>query len=121
MAFYGAKPDFNRAKQPYKNQNDERIRRLMAEGKGARLYDRWNANRVENVPKVKTGHRCRMPIQAMKSIIGILPDGIGAIDPFLGSGTTAAACAGPGVPFIGYETVEECAETAIERVRERRE
>ena len=88
VAFYGVKPDFNRVKQPYKNQNDKRIRKLMAEGKGARLYDWWNVNQVKNVSKVKTGHPCQMPIQVMKNIIGILPDGIGAIDPFLGSGTT---------------------------------
>lgn len=46
VAFYGVKPDFNRVKQPYKNQNDKRIRKLMAEGKGARLYDWWNVNQV---------------------------------------------------------------------------
>lgn len=49
-----------------------------------------------------------------------LPDGIGAIDPFLGSGTTAVACAEPGVPFIGYEIVEEYAEMANERVKEQK-
>nr|UVY03804.1 MAG: putative AdoMet-dependent methyltransferase [Bacteriophage sp.] len=38
----------------------------------------------------------------------------GPTDPFPGSGTTAAACAGPGVPFVGYEIVEEYAETANE-------
>lgn len=30
VAFYGVKPDFNKVKQPYKNQNDKRIRKLMA-------------------------------------------------------------------------------------------
>lgn len=79
----------------------------MAEGKGARLYDWRNVNQVKNVSKVKTGHPCQMPIQVMKSIIGILPDGIGVIDPFLSSGTTAVACAEPGVPFIGYEIVDD--------------
>lgn len=93
VALYGVKPDFNRVKQPYRNQNDKRIRKLMAEGKGARPYDRWNVNQVENVSKVKTGHPCQMPIQAMKNTIGILPDGIGAIDPFLGSGTDGVSSA----------------------------
>ena len=45
----------------------------------------------------------------------------GVIDPFLGSGTTAVACAELGVPFIGYEIVEEYAEMAIERVKEQHE
>nr|UWI29842.1 MAG: MT-A70 [Bacteriophage sp.] len=88
VAFYGVKPDFNRVRRPYRNRNGKRIRKLMAEGKGARPCDRWNVNRVKNVSKVKTGHPCQMPIQVMESIIGILPDGIGAIDPFLGSGTS---------------------------------
>lgn len=47
--------------------------------------------------------------------------GIGAIDPFLGSGTTAVACAEPGVPFIGHEIVEEYAEIASERVKEQKQ
>lgn len=120
VAFYGVKPDFNRVKQPYKNQNDKRIRKLMAEGKGARLYDWWNVNQVKNVSKAKTGHPCQMPVEVMKNIIGILPDGIGVIDPFLGSGTTAVACAELGVPFIGYEIVEEYAEMANKRVKEQK-
>lgn len=66
-------------------------RSSIEKGEGARLYDWWNVNQVKNVSKVKTGHPCQMPIQVMKNIIGILPDGIGAIDPFLGSGTTAVA------------------------------
>lgn len=96
-------------------------RKLMAEGKGARLYDWWNVNQVKNVSKAKTGHPCQMPVEVMKNIIGILPDGIGVIDPFLGSGTTAVACAELGVPFIGYEIVEEYAEIANERVKEQHE
>lgn len=36
----------------------------------------------------------------------------------IGSGTTAVACAEPGVPPIGYEIVEEYAEMANKRVKE---
>nr|UVM81729.1 MAG: putative AdoMet-dependent methyltransferase [Bacteriophage sp.]UWI40445.1 MAG: putative AdoMet-dependent methyltransferase [Bacteriophage sp.] len=36
----------------------------------------------------------------------------------IGSGTTAVACAELGVPFIGYEIVEEYAEMANKRVKE---
>lgn len=60
-------------------------------------------------------------IEAM-TYAGLTPVvGIGVIDPFLGSGTTAVACAELGVPFIGYEIVEEYAEMAIERVKEQHE
>lgn len=59
-------------------------------------------------------------IEAM-TYAGLTPVvGIGVIDPFLGSGTTAVACAELGVPFIGYEIVEEYAEMANERVKEQK-
>lgn len=118
VAFYGVKPDFNRVKQPYKNQNDKRIKRLMAEGRGARLYDWWQINQVKNTTRGKSAHPCQMPIEVMDRIVGILPDGIGVIDPFLGSGTTAVACRKRGVPFIGYEVVHEYAEIARKRIEE---
>lgn len=116
VAFYGIKPDFSRVKQPYKNQNDKRIRERIAQGKGARLYDWWNVNQVKNVSKEKTGHPCQMPIEVMEKIIGILPDGVGVIDPFLGSGTTAVACARRGVPYIGYEVVPDYYRIAAKRI-----
>lgn len=37
------------------------------------------------------------------------------------AGLTPVACAELGVPFIGYETVEEYAEMANERVKEQHE
>lgn len=119
VAFYGVKPDFSRVKQPYKNQNDKRIKRLIAEGRGARLYDWWQINQVKNTTRGKSAHPCQMPIEVMDRIVGILPDGIGVIDPFLGSGTTAVACRKRGVPFIGYEVVHEYAEIARKRLAER--
>lgn len=103
IAFYGIKPDFKRVKQPYKNQNDKRIKALMAQGKGARLYDWWEINQVKNVSAEKTAHPCQMPVEVMKRIIGVLPDNIGVIDPFVGSGTTGVACAELGIPFEGYD------------------
>lgn len=118
IAFYGVKPDFTRVTQPYKNPNDKRIKKLMAEGKGARLYDWWNENQVKNTTKGKTAHPCQMPLEVMERIVGILPDGCGVIDPFMGSGTTGVACRNKGVPFIGYEIVPEYYEIAKERIHD---
>ena len=118
VAFYGIKPDFTRVKQPYKNPNDKRIKKRIAEGKGARLYDWWEINQVKNTTKGKTAHPCQMPLEVMKRIIGVLPDGIGVIDPFTGSGTTGVACKQLGVPFIGYEIVPEYADIARKRIEE---
>ena len=116
IAFYGVTPDFRRVKQPYKNQNDKRIKKLMEQGKGARLYDWWDVNQVKNVSKVKTAHPCQMPLEVMRRVVGILPDNIGIIDPFAGSGTTGLACKHFGIPFIGYEIDPDYCKIARDRL-----
>lgn len=116
IAFYGITPDFKRVVQPYKNPNDKRIKALMAQGRGARLYDWWEVNQVKNTSAEKTAHPCQMPLDVMKRVIGILPDGIGVIDPFCGSGTTGVACAQLGVPFEGYDINNDYCEIARARI-----
>jgi len=103
IAFYGVMPDFRKVGQPYKNPKDKRIAKRIAEGKSARLYDWWNINQVKNTSAEKTEHPCQMPLEVMKNIIGVLPDGITVVDPFMGSGTTGVACVEAGVDFIGIE------------------
>lgn len=104
IAFFDVKPDFNKVKQAYKNPNDKRIKKLIANGKtGAKLYDWWNVNQVKNVNKNKTAHPCQMPLEVMKNIIGILPDDALIIDPFMGSGQTGIACKELNRDFIGIE------------------
>lgn len=36
IAFFGVKPNFSQVRQPYKNPNDKRIKKRIAEGKGGR-------------------------------------------------------------------------------------
>lgn len=116
IAFYGIAPDFRRVMQPYKNPNDKRIKERIAQGKGARLYDWWNINQVKNTSAEKTAHPCQMPLHVMKNVIGVLPDNIGVIDPFAGSGTTGAACVALGVEFEGYEIDPDYCEIAKKRL-----
>lgn len=41
--FYNIQPDFNKVKQPYKNPNDKRIKKLIEKGStGTRMYDWFN-------------------------------------------------------------------------------
>lgn len=116
IAYYGITPDFRRITQPYKNPNDKRIKKLIESGrKGARLYDWWNVDQVKNVSKSK--HPCQMPLEVMRRAVGVLPDGIGVIDPFCGSGTTLVACKLLGIPCIGYEVNQDYADIARERIR----
>ena len=59
-----------------------------------------------------------MPLDVMRNIIGILPDNIGVIDPFVGSGTTGIACVELGIPFEGYDIDETYCEIAHNRLKE---
>lgn len=120
IAFFDVKPDFKKVRQPYKNLNDKRIQKRIAEGKtGAKLYDWWNINQVKNVSKEKTEHPCQMPLEVMKNIIGILPDDYIILDPFMGSGTTGVACQELERDFIGIEIDEKYFEIAKERIENR--
>lgn len=93
IAFYGVSPDFRKVRQPYKNPNDKRIKKLIEQGHtGGKLYDWWNVNQVKNVSKTSINHPCVMPLEVMKNIIGVLPNDYLIFDPFAGSGTTALAC-----------------------------
>ena len=119
IAFYDIKPDFNAVRQPYKNLNDKRIQKRIAEGKtGAKLYDWWNINQVKNISKEKTAHPCQMPLEVMKNIIGILPKDAVIVDPFMGSGTTGVACAELGRKFIGIEMDTDYFHIAEQRIAE---
>lgn len=117
IAFFGVKPDFNKVRQPYKNLNDKRIQKRIAEGKtGAKLYDWWEVNQVKNVSKEKTSHPCQMPLEVMEKIVGIIPDNATVIDPFMGSGTTGLACQKMGRNFIGIEIDQEYFNIAKARI-----
>jgi DNA modification methylase len=116
IAFFDIKPDFRKYGQEYKNPNDKRIAKRIAEGKTARLYDWWEINQVKNVSKDKTKHPCQMPIEVMKRIIAILPDEYLIVDPFAGSGTTGIACVELEKDFILIEQDEEYIEIINKRL-----
>lgn len=119
IAFFGIMPDFKRVLQPYKNPNDKRIQRLIANGSlGTPIYDWWNINIVKNTSKEKTAHPCQMPLEVMKNIIGILPEDYIIIDPFMGSGTTGVACRQLDRKFIGIELDKEYYDIAYKRISE---
>lgn len=119
IAFVGVKPDFNKVKQPYKNPNDKRIKERIAKGRtGGRLYDWWNINQIKNVSKQNIKHPCVMPVEVMKNIIGILPDDLTVVDPFMGSGTTGIACAELNRDFIGIELDRDYFTLAKRRIDE---
>lgn len=122
IAFFGIYPDFKHVLQPYKNPNDKRIKRLIANGsQGTPIYDWWNINIVKNTSKDKTKHPCQMPLQVMKNIIGLLPEDYIIIDPFMGSGTTGVVAVELGRDFIGIELNVDYFNIAVDRIKTAKE
>ena len=119
IAFFGVQPDFKKVRQPYKNPNDKRIKKLIAEWKTwGRLYDRWNINQVKNVSKKDNSHPCVMPLEVMKNIIWILPEDYIIVDPFMWSWTTAVACKELWRDFIWSEINQNYINIANKRLQE---
>ena len=105
ISWWGCKPDFRKVRQPYKNLNDKRIQKRIAEGKtGAKLYDWWNINQVKNVSKEKTAHPCQIPEELISKIIKTTAkENQIIIDVFAGSGTTSKVAYDLGYDTISYE------------------
>lgn len=106
-AYFGIKPNFNLYKQPYKNMNDPRVKKLFECTGGARSYDWKELPQVKNKNKDDAGtgiiHPCQMPLDIMKWLVGIIPLEYDIVDPFAGSGTTGVACAALDRKFTGIE------------------
>lgn len=101
----------------YKNPNDKRVARLIADGRRPREYDWWNIEQVKNVNREKTEHPCQLPeLMIRKIILGCTRPGDVVLDPFLGSGTTAVAAKQCGRVGVGFERDLEYATIASRRL-----
>jgi DNA modification methylase len=121
ISWWGCKPDFRKVRQPYKNLNDKRIQKRIAEGKtGAKLYDWWNINQVKNVSKEKTQHPCQIPEDLISKIIKTTAkENQIIIDVFAGSGTISKVAYDLGYDTISYEIDKKYCEIINERIYER--
>lgn len=119
-AYFGVKPDFSLYKQPYKNMNDKRVKKLYEKTGGAKSYDWFECQQVKNVNKDDGGtgiiHPCQMPVDVMKYFVGIIPANFRIIDPFAGSGTTGVACKLLDREFVGIELDPEYVKLANARI-----
>lgn len=119
--YYNMNPNYNNVKQPYKNPNDKRVKKLIENGsKGTRSYD-WfsDIQMVKNVSKKDYNHPCPVPVKLMERII-LLSTNVGdtIVDPFMGIGTTGIACMNTGRKFIGFEIDTLYYDIAQERLLE---
>ena len=118
ISWWGCKPDLRLVRQPYKNLNDKRIKKRIADGKtGAKLYDWWEINQVKNVSKEKTKHPCQIPEELIRRIIlTTAKKNQLIIDPFAGSGTTLKVANDLGFNSIGYDVDKEYCDIITERL-----
>jgi site-specific DNA-methyltransferase (adenine-specific) len=63
-------------------------------------------------------HLTQKPIDVMRGLVKICPEGGTILDPFMGSGTTGVAAMLEGRKFVGVEMVEHYQRIAERRIRE---
>jgi len=63
-------------------------------------------------------HLTQKPVEVMRELIKICPEGGTILDPFMGSGTTGVAAMLEGRRFVGVEMVEHYQQIAERRIRE---
>lgn len=99
-------------------QKDGSTRRMSSEGKILAEYGiRFNVWTMSSERRVKTGHPAPFPeALAQDHIISWSNPGDVVLDPFMGSGTTAAASLKTGRKYIGFEISEEYCHIARQRV-----
>ncbi len=103
----------------YRNPTDQRVARLINEGRRPVDYDWWQIEQVKNVCDEKTEHPCQVPVSMVQRIVNVIAHAGGAVlDPFMGSGTTGVACVETGRNFIGIEIDPEYFAIAERRIAE---
>lgn len=63
-------------------------------------------------------HLTQKPVEVMRELIKICPEGGTILDPFMGSGTTGVAAMIEGRKFVGAEMIEHYREISERRIRE---
>ncbi len=122
VSWWGCKPNFRKVGQPYKNPTDKRVKKLIAEGKQARLYDWWEINQVKNVSKKENPHPCPIPYELAEKIVLITTEENDlVIDPFAGSGTISLACKNNNRRYLGFEIEKKYCDYAIKRIEKGKE
>lgn len=118
ISWWNCTPDWGKDYVPYKNPNDKRVKKLMETRKGRKLPDHWEINLVKNVSKEKVkGYTNQIPQALIERIIRITANSLDTIvDPFCGTGTTAAAAKIMGHRWKTYDINPTAIKLATERI-----
>jgi site-specific DNA-methyltransferase (adenine-specific) len=79
--------------------------------------DVWSVSRLHRQHAERVDHPTQKPLEIVeRMVLASCPPGGRVLDPFMGSGTTAVACARQKREFVGYEINESYCAIARERV-----
>lgn len=117
IAWFNCMPNLSLVKQPYKNQNDGRIKKLIENGsEGTSLYDWWQIEMTKNTSREKCDYVNQIPEEVVRRILlTTVPGGELVFEPFCGSGTTPSVA-----DLLGYKVLAtDVSPKAIEVARDR--
>jgi len=81
--------------------------------------DLWSVSRLHRQHAERVDHPTQKPLEIIeRMVLASCPPGGRVLDPFMGSGTTAVACARHGRQFVGYEVNPDYCEIARQRLTE---
>ncbi len=76
--------------------------------------DLWSVSRLHRQHAERVDHPTQKPLEIIeRMVLASCPPGGRVLDPFMGSGTTAVACARHGRQFVGYEVNRTTAKSPV--------
>ncbi|WP_322045766.1 site-specific DNA-methyltransferase [Paraburkholderia sp. J67] len=114
--------DLDPVRIPYDAATKKARSRKLFEGSkwlelGYNPKDVWSVSRLHRQHAERVDHPTQKPLEIVeRMVLASCPPGGRVLDPFMGSGTTAVACARQKREFVGYEINESYCAIARERV-----
>ena len=114
--------DLDPVRIPYDAATKKARSRKIFEGSrwlelGYNPKDVWSVSRLHRQHAERVDHPTQKPLEIVeRMVLASCPQGGRVLDPFMGSGTTAVACARQHREFVGYEINESYCAIARERV-----
>jgi len=114
--------DLDPVRIPYDAATKKARSRKLFEGSkwlemGYNPKDVWSVSRLHRQHAERVEHPTQKPLEIIeRMVLASCPPGGTVLDPFMGSGTTAVACARQGRHFLGYEINADYCEVARERL-----
>jgi site-specific DNA-methyltransferase (adenine-specific) len=114
--------DLDPIRIPYDAATKKARSRKLFEGSkwlelGYNPKDVWSVSRLHRQHAERVDHPTQKPLEIVeRMVLAGCPPGGRVLDPFMGSGTTAVACARHAREFVGYEINENYCAIAHERV-----